>query len=1078
MSLKLGGTGIPAAAVAAAAAAAAAATALLIAATPASAAEACGSELVGAGSSLQGIAQSEVWSGGWKGGECETKPTVKYTVTSSGKGLEQWGSAAGALGGGSAEKPFPMFVATDIAPEGPEETSATQLANMAKAASITKGVIPDEALAIPVAQSAIAVLVSPPAGCALEEGSGKPSIKSKTLEEEWEKDSVTFKNLIAGAKLSCKACKKSEEEALLESKPKLEAYSSQSGTTAAFKRYLASIGPEKNEFVSLTETAEKSANTTWPKTLPSGQPVETGNTTDKILAETVRKTAGTMGFADLSDAAAVSFGEKAAEIEKNSGHDSFFVRVQNNKKEAAEPEYASPESSKASNCSSAEYKAAPGEIGPGVDWSKVVDSDFEAGKSTNYPICTLTYDIGWRWYSLPEPSAAEILTGDGLYGVPELEAKAAYTVENEAAVANYLRYVISTEAEGGGQSKALEEKHYAKLPTSIQKEVAAGLGVRSSEPAENAATWPDAAEEEEEAKQEGEPGKGPIWLASVGDSYIAGEAGRWAGNSNRNMGQGEVLTDALGGSAYFDERRVRETILGCHRSASAEIYIGRVGGLDAAPFGVNFACSGAETATQWTTGPRRFKPGLDFSSETIEGVKYLGQALLLEKFALKHNVKLVAISIGGNNIGFGNIATACVSSYLRAATPCSEELAITGGLAMNFAPTIANVREAILNVAKAMKNAGYSEKMYKIVVQNYPSPIPKLEGEFRYLQGAGGIFAPRAPVGCQFWNRDAEWTIGTALPTFINFAVRAAGELTELKNIKFLNLESAFNGHRLCENGVKLVEEIAGLAGGRWDVEQAAAAENSEWINRVRPVIGVLGVGRNYQLVESLHPNYWGQLALRNCLRLAYNENVPRGGACNQVAKGGLTEINKGEPVMKLKPAREFNVEKAGEATGKSHVFKLGSITVTCASASFKWEQTETSNIFVLTPAYSECTGSGGSFEKVPVTATVKECGYVIGEPPSEADESELLLPPGCQVKLSGTFLSECKAKIEGPQELEKTDVKDLNTTKGSFEGELSFEIPKLAFTSEGTGCAGAGIPSEGTGEYKGKVTEKGAIIE
>ena len=30
------------------------------------------------------------------------------------------------------------------------------------------------------------------------------------------------------------------------------------------------------------------------------------------------------------------------------------------------------------------------------------------------------------------------------------------------------------------------------------------------------------------------PGVGPGWVVTVGDSYISGEAGRWAGNTNKS----------------------------------------------------------------------------------------------------------------------------------------------------------------------------------------------------------------------------------------------------------------------------------------------------------------------------------------------------------------------------------------------------------------------------------------------------------------------------------------------------------------------------------------------------------------
>ena len=33
-----------------------------------------------------------------------------------------------------------------------------------------------------------------------------------------------------------------------------------------------------------------------------------------------------------------------------------------------------------------------------------------------------------------------------------------------------------------------------------------------------------------------------------------------------------------------------------------------------------------------------------------------------------------------------------------------------------------------------------------------------------------------------------------------------------------------------------------------------------------------------YQIQEDGHPSYWGQLALRNCLRQAYNGGLPRAG--------------------------------------------------------------------------------------------------------------------------------------------------------------------------------------------------------
>ena len=77
-------------------------------------------------------------------------------------------------------------------------------------------------------------------------------------------------------------------------------------------------------------------------------------------------------------------------------------------------------------------------------------------------------------------------------------------------------------------------------------------------------------------------------MVSVGDSYISGEAGRWAGSSNSSS----ATADALGASAYFDNAGdTAEAINRCHRSKSAEVYLG--GGVN----GLNLACSGAKAAT-------------------------------------------------------------------------------------------------------------------------------------------------------------------------------------------------------------------------------------------------------------------------------------------------------------------------------------------------------------------------------------------------------------------------------------------------------------------------------------------------
>ncbi len=370
------------------------------------------------------------------------------------------------------------------------------------------------------------------------------------------------------------------------------------------------------------------------------------------------------------------------------------------------------------------------------------------------------------------------------------------------------------------------------------------------------------------------PGTGAPWSVSVGDSFISGEAGRWAGNTDESSSK----TDALGSTAYDDNAAgTGELISGCHRSKSAEVYIG--GGVN----GENLACSGAKTSS-FTEGST-FKPGLDFYSS---GAKE-GQALMLQHFAAAHNVKVIAVSIGGNNFNFAGIVTTCVEDFLESTWfddfYCSKESSVTNNFtAANVTRVKGEITTAIKNVATAMTNAGYSSSQYTILVQDYPSPIPN-GSEFRYTQSG---YSRQTTGGCGFWNTDANYANATMLPT-IDGAVFGAASAAGLSNVKTMELSSAFNSHRLCDKGVGMLEE-EGLS--NW--KAAGAVDKSEWFNQIRTVEAIFGP---YELQEDIHPNYWAQLGLRNCLSQAYNGGTPKGGTCT-ISGSGLNSA--GEPNMSL----------------------------------------------------------------------------------------------------------------------------------------------------------------------------------
>jgi hypothetical protein len=370
------------------------------------------------------------------------------------------------------------------------------------------------------------------------------------------------------------------------------------------------------------------------------------------------------------------------------------------------------------------------------------------------------------------------------------------------------------------------------------------------------------------------PGSGAPWSATVGDSYISGEAGRWAGSTNESSS----WVDALGSTAYYDNAAGNgETIAHCHRSKSAEVYIG--GGVS----GINLACSGAKTYS-FSEG-ETWKPGLDFYNS---GGKE-GQALMLQHFAAAHNVKLVAVSIGGNNFNFASVVQDCVEDFLESTIfydfYCSKESSVTNNFTASYQSKVkGEVETGLRNVAQAMTNAGYSSSQYTLLVQDYPSPIPLGSG-FRYTQSG---YSRQTTGGCGFWNTDANYANEKMLPAIDNTVLGAANALG-LSNVRTMELSSAFNGRRLCEKGVGLLEE-EGLKS--W--KGAGAVDKTEWINEVRTVSTIFGP---YEIQEDIHPNYWGQLALRNCLTQAYNGGTPKGGTCN-ISATGLNSA--GEPNMSL----------------------------------------------------------------------------------------------------------------------------------------------------------------------------------
>lgn len=383
------------------------------------------------------------------------------------------------------------------------------------------------------------------------------------------------------------------------------------------------------------------------------------------------------------------------------------------------------------------------------------------------------------------------------------------------------------------------------------------------------------------------------WVVSVGDSYISGEGGRWAGNTASKSEWKKI--DALGKGAYrnpLNGELVAEAIEGCHRSSAAEIFI-QVPAVNSR----NFACSGAETMSSsegtwvvwgsvWKTG--YFKPGLDFADASKGQVinagkgrcglaKCEGQARMLREFAKTHaGIKMVVVSIGGNDFGFPSLVKSCVYKYLDL-KECNGEPAQKAAFEKpSLAAKQKAIEDAIGHVGQAMEEAGYAKAEYTILVQDYPSPIPN---ENRYKLGRND----RINIGgCALDEEDMKWANATALNAIDETVLNAVNGVKAGKkyNLEFMELKEAFNGRRLCEKGQRLVGDAGNPALESWT--QGSAVDESEWVNQLR----LITLWTEFDLQEDFHPNYWGQLALRNCVRQAYNNGLPKSGACTIQGKG------------------------------------------------------------------------------------------------------------------------------------------------------------------------------------------------
>ncbi|WP_443067681.1 GDSL-type esterase/lipase family protein [Streptomyces sp. NBC_01351] len=343
-------------------------------------------------------------------------------------------------------------------------------------------------------------------------------------------------------------------------------------------------------------------------------------------------------------------------------------------------------------------------------------------------------------------------------------------------------------------------------------------------------------------------GSGPTAVVSMGDSYISGEAGRWKGNSLTNTGSRNGTDRAWVSSSTYDPSKVYGTTAGgCHRSDSAEV---RSAGA-IADVAVNLACSGATSENVF----RAANGGVAYKGE-------VPQADQLAAVAASHDVKVIALSIGGNDLGFADIIKECAYDFVLWNSYCYDDQQV--GVDQKIDAVMAGVGKSVDEIRAVMTAAGYADSSYRIVLQSYPSPIPR-GVENRYTQSD---WSRLNTGGCPFWNRDSDWARDSLVPQIAN---RIKG-VAAAKGVQFLDLRDMLQGREVCAKASKQVSSTV-----------PASAKTSEWARWIDS-------SETQGLVqESMHPNHYGQLALGRCLALAVAQPAGSGMSCKNTAGGDAT---------------------------------------------------------------------------------------------------------------------------------------------------------------------------------------------
>ncbi|MCX4819112.1 ricin-type beta-trefoil lectin domain protein [Streptomyces sp. NBC_01142] len=345
----------------------------------------------------------------------------------------------------------------------------------------------------------------------------------------------------------------------------------------------------------------------------------------------------------------------------------------------------------------------------------------------------------------------------------------------------------------------------------------------------------------EAVKLYGSPAERPLadrkaGLISLGDSEISGE------------GVGTYEPGTSGPDNW------------CHRSPDAAIH--RTG--IAADVTYNVSCSGA------SSGNIRIGGSKQHADELVQS----------ENLAIKARntrIKMVLLVAGANDdLQFGPVMTDCVVRYVTFQGPCEPKYA--PGWQARVDGLVPKVEQTVRDLRTVMRDAGYTEGDYKLVVMGYPSPIGS---DFRDNPN----FPGKLICGGMGYDSDTVWGRNTAVPAF----ERGMRKVARSTGAVYLDNSRLFHGHEVCM-------EDTWARGLYIDLSHPFPPDS----NSVR---------------QSFHPNARGHAAFASCLTQLYNSGLNEA-SCADVASSGKPVLFPGAWDDAYKPLKNEATGTCADVTG------------------------------------------------------------------------------------------------------------------------------------------------------------------